>query len=250
MKRARPRLLDHQGHVSPDIVSRSRPLAHRPTRPQGAPPRRATGTPHAIARISMLLALVPICIISLSCSNVDKDWEKATRANTVSALDRFLRNHPASPYAQDAHDRIARLWTDSAPLGVTCEVLSNLKVRVTWTQMTGAREYVVYRSNDSIPEGHVSHAHAHVDLPSFVEKADGDDFGRRLTLYYRIAAVRDEGTSRQSRVAAVHLLDSIAGTRCQLCGAPAKGFCHIRRIHVCEEHNVFLQDDGSYMRCP
>jgi len=37
--------------------------------------------------------------------------------------------------------------------------------------------------------------------------------------------------------------------KCAVCGEPAVGWCHMRRMYVCETHRYFTQD-GKNWRCP
>ena len=39
------------------------------------------------------------------------------------------------------------------------------------------------------------------------------------------------------------------GHKCAICGKPAVGWCHMRKIWVCEKHRYFTQG-GVHWQCP
>ena len=197
------------------------------------------------------LFIVFILVAGLqACHNMDEDWKKASQANTLEALSNFVDRYPTSPYANDARNRIGSLWATITIERPRCEILSDLSVRVTWPEVPGAKSYVVNWSTDSSSHSGHAHSETHTEERQFEHKLDKSDYGEQLTIYYRIAAIRDEGISKLSEVGQAQLLDDNNGTRCQICGKPAKGFCTMRRIYVCDDHNTFTDRSGTHWRCP
>ena len=187
----------------------------------------------------------------MACRNTEEEvWRKASHENTLDALSDFVHRYPTSPYVSKARERIRTLWNTVTPERPRCEVLSDLSVRVTWSEVSGAKSYVVYSSTDSGSHSVHAHSESNTEERSLEHKLDKSDYGDHLRIYYRIAAVRDEGNSGLSDIAVARLLDDIRGTRCQICGKRAKGFCHMRRIYVCYDHNTFTERSGEYWRCP
>ncbi len=60
---------------------------------------------------------VPLLIIAatlLACSSTESDWNKAQAANTATAYQDFLKQHPSGAHAQEARDRLQKIQDDQA----------------------------------------------------------------------------------------------------------------------------------------
>jgi cell division protein FtsN len=49
-----------------------------------------------------------------ACSSTESDWNKAQSANTVTAYQDFLKQHPDGPHAQEARNRVQKMTDDQA----------------------------------------------------------------------------------------------------------------------------------------
>lgn len=75
--------------------------------------------PHAgfarrAARASSMLLTLACLLLLCACASPERDWEKATTANSVAAYQQFLDRHPESAQAADARARIAGLERTAA----------------------------------------------------------------------------------------------------------------------------------------
>jgi|SRR3989304_2979617 len=201
---------------------------------------------------SQLLNSFIITICLTACSSMEDDLLRAYKTNTITTFEEFIDKYPTSPYVKQAKERIDILWTTITPDGFHCEILSDLSINITWPSVDGAESYIIYWSTDSNTQ--MGHIHAHEEIrteeTSYGHKVTKDDYGDQMKIYYRFAGVRDGKNSKLSKVVSVRLLDDNEGTRCQICGKPAKGYCNMRHIYVCYDHNTFTDRSGTYWRCP
>lgn len=137
----------------------------------------------------------------------------------------------------------ASLFKSIAPSEPQVKLNSNLSVDISWTSVPDAKSYRVYWTN--YREGSLNRSKSEATTSTSLEHWPSD-----FPTYYRVAAVKDELESRPSRPREVMPLSSQGGRRCQICGGTSIGWCHIRRIYVCYEHNIFTQRSGGRMRCP
>jgi outer membrane protein assembly factor BamD (BamD/ComL family) len=63
-------------------------------------------------RLGALGLCLALCL--LACSSNEADWQKATSANTVSAYQDFLKQHPNGQHADEARSRITSLEDEQA----------------------------------------------------------------------------------------------------------------------------------------
>lgn len=68
----------------------------------------------------------------LSCTSVEREWNKTTKKNTVIGYKRFISNYPQSNYYKQAYERISVLRNDSIKAYVFPN-LNKLKIKGKWT---------------------------------------------------------------------------------------------------------------------
>ena len=67
-------------------------------------------------------------ILIFGCSNLNREWENAKRANTVEAYQLFLKNFPASPHEKEANERIQSLkWENTKKTNTITEFQEFIK---------------------------------------------------------------------------------------------------------------------------
>ena len=123
---------------------------------------------------------------------------------------------------------------------------SNLSVDISWASVPEAQSYRLYWSSNKNS--------ALIDVVNS-EKTNNTAIKRWLKVdefpvYYRITAIKGNGESLPSKASEVALLSDEGGTRCQVCGKKAIGYCHNRNIYVCSSCNYYTSESGTYWRCP
>jgi len=150
---------------------------------------------------------------------------------------------------QSAPTRKEQKWESVVPEKPGCELQSNLSTDMRWKAVPGANEYLVYWSQQ--PNFEKKKADSRSTRSTFMNhKERQGQYGARLPMYYRIAALKGGAESKLSDACLVDLLESNGGRVCQICGNGAIGYCSKRQIHVCSGHRVFTDDHGSSWRCP
>lgn len=69
--------------------------------------------------------IVLFAVVLSSCANPDRDWQRATQADTTEAYDAFVRRHPNSPFADEARAGIERIAFEEAAGVGTIEALQS-----------------------------------------------------------------------------------------------------------------------------
>lgn len=180
---------------------------------------------------------------------IDEVWRLTEEKHTIQGYESFLASHPNVPSSTKAKANIKTLWAAVTPKIPTCGIDTNLTVDLSWPAQSGAQSYIVYWSQqknftknkkDSVTSGQLSMNH----------KLRVGEYGAKLPMFYKIAAVKDGIESKLSDACYAHLLPDKGGKFCQLCGAKAVGHCHLRDIYVCAQHSTFTSDTGTNWQCP
>lgn len=173
-----------------------------------------------------------------------KDWEKAKVENTFNSYDVFITKHPNSKYLDVAKIEINKLFMKIIPEKLTCELNSNLSVVIRWSSVTGAQKYMIYHSKNK------NQIISKNNKPEFALDQFIISWPDEFPMYYIIIAVKGNIESKPSNYCQVDLLSSQNGTKCQICGEKALGYCHNRGIYVCSSHNTYTSKEGTNWRCP
>jgi hypothetical protein len=173
-----------------------------------------------------------------------QDWEKALAENTINSYDRIIKQYPGSKYSDMAETEANRLFREVIPEKPTCELNSNLSVDISWPSVTGAQHYLIYYSN------YKNALLSKINKPDTTTNEFMSYWPDEFPVYYIITAVRGNVVSRPSDYCKVDLLSSQNGTKCQICGENAIGYCHNRSIYVCAVHNTYTSREGTNWRCP
>jgi hypothetical protein len=180
---------------------------------------------------------------------LDRIWTLTTIKHTMTAYEAYAAKHASDPRAEDARAAAAKLWAVASPPKPDCALTSALKVDVSWKKMPLAQSYVLYWSTSH--RGQRNHKRSQATAATaFTHSARVGEYGARLPMFYRVAAVHNGVESGLSDVCVARLLPDHNGTRCQICGKEAIGYCHLREIYVCANHNTFMSDSGTYWQCP
>jgi hypothetical protein len=180
---------------------------------------------------------------------VEAAWARAVAINTRRAYQEFLVVHPLSGQAAEARRALARLWAGTVLATPDCRLTSNLSVELSWSSIEGADGYEVqWSQRKDFPA--TATASERVTSTDLIHRTRRGAYGAKLPMYYRVVAIGGGGASPPSEPCRVKLLPSEGGKRCQICGAPSIGYCHLRAIHVCAGHNIFRDDRGTNWRCP
>ena len=122
---------------------------------------------------------------------------------------------------------------------------SNLSVDISWSSVPDAQSYRIYWSSNK--DSSINRSNSEKTNNMSIERwLEANEF----PMYYRITAVKGEWESLPSKAQEVALLSDKGGTRCQICGAKAIGYCHMRDIYVCEGHHTFTSSGGQGWICP
>jgi hypothetical protein len=177
------------------------------------------------------------------CNSERKNWEKAKVENTIDSYYFFMLENPFSNYGKAAEAEINRLFKELIPEKPSCTLNSNLSVCITPPQIYAAEYYLIYYSHD------LNALISKISTPDTISYSktfwpDG------FPIYYRIVAVRGSVKSKPSQHCEVAPLSSHYGSRCQICGVDAIGYCSNRNIYVCSFHNKYTSREGTNWRCP
>jgi hypothetical protein len=176
-------------------------------------------------------------------------WLLTASSNTLDGYDAFAAKHARDPLAEKAKAASQQLWAASKPAKPDCPLTSELRVDVSWEPMQQAQSYVLYWSSSSSNQRNRKSAEATTGT-AFTHTSRVGEYGARLPMFYRVAAVRNGAESGLSDACVARLLSDNDGTRCQICGQKSIGYCHLREIYVCENHNTFTADSGTNWQCP
>jgi hypothetical protein len=205
-------------------------------------------------------------------------WKKAQEADNFDEYEAFLVKYPQSEHVAAAIDAMKHVgdrdWKGESvsqgesvsnresdwkkaqeadkltPEGVGCSLTSEMTVSLYWSPVAGA----IYYRIDSSPQADFANKRTIWVSSSSTTYTDPKvrqgRYGAKLPVYYRVAARRDGEESKPSAKCVVQLLPSKGGSRCQLCGAPAVGYCELRDVYVCSHHRFFTSDEGTRWECP
>lgn len=176
-------------------------------------------------------------------------WAETIKLNTIAAYEAFAAKYARDSLAEKAKAAVGKLWTSLRPAMLECVLTSELSVDVSWQPTQGADSYVLYWSPTPSFRKDKKRSEA-VESTGFTHTARVGEYGAQLPMYYRVAAVKNGMESALSDASVAKLLPDNDGTRCQICGGKAIGYCHLREIHVCDAHNAFTADDGTNWQCP
>jgi uncharacterized repeat protein (TIGR02543 family) len=132
-----------------------------------------------VERKSAVIILVLDCSSSLSASDFSSIKNSAN--SFISTL--IQENSSGDPSGGSA---------PSAPTGVTASAQSSGSIRVSWSSVSGASYYYVYRS------GSASGTYTQVGSPTGTSYTDSSGLSPNTTYYYKVSAVNNAGTSSQS----------------------------------------------------
>jgi hypothetical protein len=180
---------------------------------------------------------------------LEEVWRLTKEKNTISAYEYFLNNHSSSSYSSLAKNNIKSIWTSLVPPKPRFELRSNMTVNLDWAEVAGAQEYVVYWSSSQNFRKSKANSET-TQSTSFNSKLRDGEYGAKLPMYYRITALRDSIESKLSEACLAKLFPNKDGKFCEICGDKSIGYCHLRVIYVCEQHNTFTSDDGTGWQCP
>jgi hypothetical protein len=179
----------------------------------------------------------------------EEAWGQAVATNTRRGYQSFLAAHGSARQADEARRALTTAWADAVPEAPKCRLASNLSVELSWPAVEGADGYEIqWSARKGFPSTGTGSQRAPGTFLN--HKARRGAYGAKLPMYYRIIASGAGGASRPSEPCVVRLLPSEGGKKCQICGAPSVGYCHLRQIHVCAWHNTFVDDRGTNWRCP
>jgi hypothetical protein len=176
-------------------------------------------------------------------------WLLTVKDNTLGGYEAFAAKHSNDPLAEKAKAAAAKLWAASRPPKPECTLTSDMKVDVSWQPMQQAQSYSLYWSGSNSPQRNRKTSKT-TSGTAFTHTARVGEYGARLPMFYRVAAVRNGAESGLSDACVARLLSDHDGTRCQICGQKSVGYCHLREIYVCDNHNTFTSDNGTNWRCP
>ena len=176
-------------------------------------------------------------------------WEEAKNANTPAGYLAFSRLHAGDSHAAEAREKAHALWAEVVPEAPGCRLRTNVTVDVSWARTQGADGYrLEWSPKERFPKAGLGSEELRGQ--SFNHKARRGQYGAKLPMYYRVIATMDGIASQPSKPCLAKLLPSHGGKDCQICGAHAVGFCHLRQIYVCGSHDTFTDDGGTNWRCP
>ncbi|MCJ7457654.1 MAG: fibronectin type III domain-containing protein [candidate division Zixibacteria bacterium] len=135
------------------------------------------------------------------------------------------------------------LFYSVTPKEPSIKLNSNLSVDITWSSVPEAQSYRVYWSRDI--SGPIDRANS-----VSADRTSMEDWPDEFPTYYRVTAVRGRLESKPSKLGKAELLSSQGGTRCQICGDKAAGYCTNRNIYVCSSCNYYTAKSGTYWKCP
>ena len=135
------------------------------------------------------------------------------------------------------------IFESVSPKQVNGNINSNLSVDLDWSSVPESESYRIYWSSSEY--GYLDRSNSEKTNNTSLEV-----WPEEFPKYYRITAIKGNWESRPSKAHKIFLLSDEGGSKCQICGNPSIGRCHLRHIYVCNEHNVFTQRTGGRIRCP
>lgn len=135
------------------------------------------------------------------------------------------------------------LFESVIPKDIRTTLNPNLSVDIIWSPLPEATSYRIYWSNKETGPFTINNSIV-TNSTSFEHWPD------EFPAYYRIASVKNHNESKSSKISEIALYSNGGGSICEICGSKAIGYCHLRGIYVCNDHNVFTQKSGGRIRCP
>jgi len=135
------------------------------------------------------------------------------------------------------------LFNSVSPTDLNIDINTNLSVDARWKNVPEAQSYRIYWSyNDGD-----SFSKTNSEL---TKDASVQLWPDQFPTYYKVTAIKGNWESKPSVTKTIQLYSDNRGTKCQICNGEAIGYCHMRHIYVCNNHNTFTSRGGKGWICP